>query len=184
MSTKNTYDQESSEEKIAQGDAARLSEAMRQLISAKKQVAEDESQLEASKEILKNLEQKVVPEMMLSMDCSQFKSAGGLTVTIKKHVKASINDTNREEACAWLRNNNYGRMIKSEIKLSLDKRATEEHMDQVVAALDAVGVPYTNKESVHPGTLSKFVREMDAEGDTIPEGTFKMYRFDQAVIKL
>lgn len=103
-------------------------------------IFELEKILKQEKAALKLLEETVIPEAMDEMGLEEFKDTKGRKVQSIKKIRASITKANMMEAYAWLREHDYGHIIKK-----------------------------VEKESVHPGTLGAFAREMMEEGEELPD---------------
>ena len=65
-------------------------------------------------EQLRDIAEKQLPELMLSLGIREFKLTDGSSLVIKKFYQASISDEKRNLAFTWLRDNNHDDLIKHE----------------------------------------------------------------------
>ena len=145
----------------------------------------DEENLKARKKELQKIQEDELPNAMLEAGVSELKLANGDKVTIKKDIYPSIPKPKMLLAYSWLRENNFGAIIKNNITVQFgvgeDERATD-----LLTLLMTEGYDSVQKESVHPGTLKSFVKEQLADPDTqdLPEALFTVFEKSKAVVKL
>lgn len=145
------------------------------------EVARAEDQLKALKETQTDLKQRRIPDLMDELNMASFTTKSGLKVSVKKKVRANITDATRTEAIKWFEEQNLERMLKHEFKLNLDK-GEEAKALELSTAIESLGLAYTNKRNVHPSSLSAFVRQRDAAGESVPDNLFNVYRYSEAKI--
>ncbi len=125
-----------------------------------------------------------IPELFDDLGLAgKITTKSGLSITVKKVVKASIKDANRDEAVAWFDSNNLGLMVKDEFSMKLGRGEDAQiQADAIRDALNKLKVPYKNKKNVHPSTLVSFIKERDAAGQPVPDAILGVYRYDEAKI--
>ena len=159
--------------------------ALSQLVTRANQidieVARAEDQLKALKETQTDLKQRRIPDLMDELGVMEFTTTSGLKVSVKRKVRANITDSTRTAAIAWFKEHNLERMVKNEFKLSLDK-GEDVKAEELAKIIEKMGLVCTNKKSVHPSSLSAFVRQRDAAGEDVPSDLFNVYRFSEARI--
>lgn len=124
------------------------------LESLKSQKADLDASLKSVNAALKELEETLLPEKMLTLGLVQgnkgsFTTASGMRVSLRTDVYASVNKAKEPEFFEWLRDTGSGDLIK---------------------------------ESVHSQTLRAFVREQRENGVSIPDGLVSTYEVTKAVL--
>jgi len=139
-----------------------------------------EQQKRVKKELIR-VAQVDLPEAMDEVGMAQLRLADGFEVDIQEGVDASINKANAGEAHAWLEEHGFGDLIKREVKANLG-RENQDLARALKTFLEQEGVPYDEKEAVHPQTLKRFVREQLEKGVDIPEDLFGVFNYRKAQI--
>jgi hypothetical protein len=164
-------------DKISIATLAKRAKALeRQVIDAEERVADLKRQL-------RDIVADKLPTAMMAVGMESFKLADGSSLEIKRIVRASISEDNRGEAFDWLRQNNFGDLIKNQMIVAFDRG-----MDNVAGELaDLIQTKYgldtDRKESVNSQTLSKFVREQMDKGRDLPTEILGIYSGREAIIK-
>ncbi len=98
-------------------------------------------------------------------------------------------EARRSDGLKWLKANKAAAIIKSEIKTTIEAGQTQlakallSHLKKFTRGGKQVKLDITQKESVHPGTLSKLLREFRDSGRDIPLDTFAVFDGKEAKIK-
>lgn len=172
-------------------DALPSDEAMRQvadlglrLRGLQKKLAINELEVESLKSSIREYEERLIPEMLMSLGLTSVTLSDGTTLEVKDEVYASISDGHSKDAFRWLRFNKFGDLIKNEITVSLSK-AQDKRAEDLVEWLTENGYHDQTKvkESVHPQTLKAFVKEQDKRGASIPEDLFGVHRTKKVKVK-
>lgn len=153
----------------------KLAQAAREQRAAEKAVAEKELELENAKKELKRISEVVIPSLMDEAHMEEFTTSDGIKIKVDENVRASIPAAKAAEAFAWLRLHKHDGMIKHNFVVPFSKHETERAaaFSKLLADLDQ---PFEEKRSVHPSTLSSWVREMLEKGEQIPMETFGVFR--------
>jgi hypothetical protein len=106
----------------------------------------------------------------------------GLTVQTKVQVHASIPVGRKDEAFAWLRENNLDSIIKNDVTISFGK-GEDNVAGDVVGLLQDRGFDPKTKTHVHPSTLKAFVKERITEGKPIDLDMFGAFVANTAEIR-
>jgi hypothetical protein len=138
------------------------------------QVQEIEDRLKDKKEQLKKVQEFDLPEAMAEVGVASFTMANGCKVNVKPYYSGKIDEENCDACFGWLRDNEFGDLIKHELTIGLPK-GEDEKAKELTATLRAMGLGYKDKEGVHPSTLSAFIREQVEKGAAFPLETFKAY---------
>lgn len=148
-----------------------LSELARAQLDAETALAEAEKNVKLRKDELKVIKEQMIPELMDEMGMEDFTTTEGIKITVKEDIRASITAANAPEAFRWLRDNGHANLIKRKITVT---PANDEQGTEVLDRL--AGLEVEDKPSVHPMTLSAWVREMLRDGKDIPMEPFGVFR--------
>lgn len=149
-----------------------------------------EDQIENISLTLKELTEKLtliaqtkLPQAMQAVGINKFTTKDGFAIEVKPFYSASIKEDNQEACFAWLKASGHDDIIKNEVKTTFG-RGEENLAMKVVETLNLMHIPCTNKKSVHPQTLSAFVREQVESGNPdFPLNTFNVFIGQKAKIK-
>lgn len=141
-----------------------------------------ESHLADRKEALRVIQEVSLPQAMQECGLTKFTTVDGYVIDVKPFYSAKIGEDNQVECFSWLRNHGHDDIIKNEIKTSFG-RGEDAVAKVVISSLQTIGVPFTQKTSVHPQTLTAFVREQVESGSDFPLDTFKVFIGQKAKIK-
>lgn len=143
-------------------------------IQKESQIEELELKLADLKEELKKVSEVLIPEAMMAVGMSDFTLKDGTYVGVSKYYSASIPKDKTNEAFAWLRTNQFGEIIKREIKSKFGK-GEDERATELAMTLARMKINFEDKESVHPQTLKAFVKEQIESGTSIPMDLLGVY---------
>ena len=166
---------------VDSGTGKQLSDLVRSLRNVETQIADAENHLKALKQEKHKLSVENIPALMDEMGVERL-DVDGLTVERKMMVHASIPQDRKDEAFAWLRENNLDDIIKNDITCSFGKG--EDNMaGDVVGMLQDRGFDPKTKTHVHPSTLKAFVKERVTEGKPIDLDMFGAFIANAAQIR-
>lgn len=146
-------------------------------------VADLERDLTFAKSELAKIAEVYLPEAMHAVGMSEFKLEDGSRITVAQEYYANIPEPStkkpelmerRNAAFQWLRDNKHGPLIKTEITVQAG-RGEQDRADNVIRALQQMGVPYTSTDAVHWATLRALVKEQYEKGTPLPEATFGIH---------
>lgn len=138
-------------------------------------ISDLEAQLTAKREELREVAERQVPELMDSLNLAQFKTASGLKIEVAETIRASIPKALAPRAFAWLREHGNAAMIKRAVSIAFGK-GQDDTADKLAQKLAADGFDVEDNASVHPSTLSAFVREKLRDGAELPLDLFGVHR--------
>jgi len=151
--------------------------------TAARKRAEDE--LTKAKAAEERLLTKEIPELLAKMRLDDCVTSSGLTVKMKREIKASLPGKERVEqrmgGLRWLVDHGHGGVIKNLVSVELD-RGEDTRADELVVDLRSKGFEVEAKKDVHAQTLSALVRELMAEGKIVPRDLFNI--FDMRIAKI
>lgn len=134
---------------------------------AQREVARLEEELRAAKDRLQDVSERQMPELMAELGIEEFKTDKGLTVSIKERTTAAPTVANRLEAYRWLEQNGYGKVVKYDVRVPLQK-GDADAKTKLTDFLEREGYVAQAEPSVHSQTLSALVRELLESGTPFP----------------
>lgn len=138
---------------------------------AEQEVERIEGDLAKAKARLKDVAEKQIPEFMDDIGLEKVECSNGLIVMVKETIRANLSADRREEGLKWIRDHGCEHLITSEVTV-------KPETDQI--ALDLVNQLKDHhpvaKQTVNGNTLSKWVRERLAEGETVDFKLFGVFR--------
>lgn len=190
----------------------RLLEYADEITLLEAEIADDTVKLAEKNEKLKKLTQKTVPGIMKELQLKSFKLKDGSELLVEDKIQASIPAAKKAEAFEWLEKYHFDGIIKTSVSVSFGKGEMEK-AKEAQKVLAEKGVIATIDRSVHPATLTSFVKERlaaaaeeqaekpeapetvgdgfdDAPGEetlkipNLPQDIFSVFEFEQCKIKL
>lgn len=146
-----------------------------------------ERELKEEKEKLRKIEEEDIPNLFNEFGLSELKMIGedgeiGDTISIKNIYRGHVSEKNKPEAFKWLRANNHDDLIKNEIKINFGK-GDDEQASNLKNKLVSDGISFVDKETVHPQSLSAFIREQTEVGKALPHDLLGVHIVQKARIK-
>lgn len=176
------YSQDVTEAKAGDNILARISQKADEAAEAAQAVADAEARLKVLKDRHSAIIERELVELMEEAAQSQLKTINGRQLKLEEVLRASIPRDRQLEAFDWLKEFGHDSIIKREVVVQFG-RGEEDQADKVAADLEArTGHPVVNKPSVHTQTLQKLIRELLAEGVSVPLETFGVHI--QKVVKI
>jgi hypothetical protein len=166
---------------IDSGTGKQLSTLVRNLRDVESQIEEAENRLKQLKSEKHRMSVETIPGLMDEMGVERI-DVDGLTVERKMMVHASIPQDRKEDAFAWLRDNNLDDIIKNDVTCSFGK-GEDNVAGDVVGMLNERGFNPKTKTHVHPSTLKAFVKERVTEGKPIDLDMFGAFIANAAQIR-
>lgn len=139
---------------------------------AERKVAVKQLELSKAQEELRNLSEKIMPELMGKIGLNKIETADGLKVKIEEKLRTSLSSTNSEkqtQAFAWLIDHGFDRLIKREFKIEFGKeelgwaKKFEADLKKRKKLLNCI-----RKETVHPSTLASVLYKQLKDGIDVP----------------
>lgn len=159
-----------------------------ELQEADKAVEAAEQTLEVVTDLRKDIAERRIPEATDGMN-GKLLLSDGRTLEVKEEIRSSIAGEKKVPAINWLDLNDFGHIVKREVKASFGKDATEvvkafiEHCKKFEHPDLPAGVVIKTDYSVHHATLNSWVKEQLAEGVELPKDTFGIFRQRTAKVK-
>jgi hypothetical protein len=153
------------------------------LLNAQDNVEKMEGFLKEAKERVRLLQEESIPAAMQELELKKFTLQSGEEVTVKKDVYASISAANKDAAFAWLNENGFGGMIKTDISVQFGRDSAGE-VEATLAMLKGEGLEPEVSVAVNAKTLKAFLREQLEKGERdLPLDLFSARPVDIAQIK-
>jgi hypothetical protein len=160
----------------------RVTDLVNLMVAVAANVTEQEATLARLKEDYRRIEQEDLPELMREVGLSKLTLTNGIDVSVSEEVTAAITEERRAAAHAWLREHNFGGLIKTVVTVPFGRGEEEEarRMAERIAEEHECAL----EEKVHPQTLKAFVREQVEDGKPLPFELFGVHPFSRAKIKM
>ena len=140
-----------------------------------------EEKVKKQKAVIDKLQYVELPEAMQELGLNKVVLDDGSSISVATEYFAAISKKNSNMAYDWLRENNFGDIIKSELKMNFVH--DDESREHIANYLDEQNVDYQEKDSVHWQTLRAFVKEQIEAGQPIPMDTFSVHISNKAKLK-
>lgn len=134
-----------------------------------------EASLDAKKRELKQISEVAIPELMDELGVSGFTTATGLKISVRETIRAAIPKNKTEEAIRWLEANGHSSLVKRKVSVNFGK-GEDDTAQELLETLNEKHLPFDDSATVHPSTLSAFVREMLADGEDLPLELLGVFR--------
>ena len=175
------FDESAALDKVDTGTGKALSSLVRDLRRVEKEIETAEEHLKYLKQQKHKLSVENIPQLMDEMGVERV-DVDGVTVARKMIVHASIPEKRKEEAFAWLRENNLDDIIKNDVTCSFGK-GEDNIAGDVIGLLQERGFNPSTKTHVHPSTLKAFVKEQFVAGRPIDLDLFGAFITNAAEIR-
>lgn len=159
---------------IKDDDVKKISSKCNELLELQRIVEDLENQLTTHNNKLKNLQERIIPELMHQAGVSKIKLSDGNEVEVKPAYYAKIPVDKQDEAFSWLRLNGYDSLIKNTVTASFDKKQ-DNQVAKLIQVCEENNFSYLRKEKVEPMTLKATVRERIEDGKDLPMDLFGVY---------
>ena len=163
-------------------ELSKVSAKAQEQLDLEKEIKDLEEQLKETKSRHRAVSELELPEAMQEANLAEIVLTNGSKISVKPFYKGYISEENREDAMAWLVDNNHGSLIKNEVTLKFGKDE-DEKATVTVEQLKQQGLDPNVKQGVHPQTLNAFIKEQIIGGKDIPAETFGIFVGSRANIK-
>jgi len=154
--------------------------------------------LKETKAKYNNIAMVEIPDLMDSVGVKKLTLSNGDDLKIEELLLSSIPSKSKIEeaeddekpqleqrlhdAIKWLREHNAESLIKNKIQIEFSK-GQDNIVGDIVGTCQELGLPYKREESIHPKTLSKYLKEQLEAGVSVPNDTFAIQYCRKAVVK-
>lgn len=166
------------EEMICLSSAGRKLE---QLVAKKKKADEEMEALDAE---IKELREVILPSIMEGVGIADFSLSSGVKLKMESFYSGKLSEDTKDDAITWLKKTNNLDIVKSEVVIPFGRGAlnTQEYAE-LQDFLCKKGLAYTAMSSIHPKTMSAFLKEQITAGNELPRDLFNVYAGRRVVIK-
>ena len=147
-----------------------------------REISDAEQLLKGKKQALHKITDEQLPEALEEMGLQKFTLTDGAEISVKPIYAASIPVDRREEAFQWLRDHEFGDLVKNNVTVTFG-RGEDETAKEFVGLCGSQGFVPSQLEKVEPMTLKAWLRERVEAGDPIPLDLFGAFISQRATIK-
>jgi hypothetical protein len=147
-----------------------------------REISNAEQLLKGKKQALHKITDEQLPEALEEMGLQKFTLTDGAEISVKPIYAASIPVDRREEAFQWLRDHEFGDLVKNNVTVTFG-RGEDETAKEFVGLCGSQGFVPRQLEKVEPMTLKAWLRERVEAGDPIPLDLFGAFISQRATIK-
>ena len=147
------------------------------------EIAAIEEQLKKKKAEGDDISSRVIPELLAEQGLSEIKLADGSAVTVKKEFRCTLpkDETKREQAYKWLRDQGLEDIIKNNIFVTFGK-GEDNKAKQLLDLAAENGFEPQQKSDVSWNTLTALFRERIESGLDMPSDVFSTWIKDKTKI--
>lgn len=154
------------------------------LVDLAKRIEALEAEIAVQRADYMRVEREDLPELMREVGLSHLTLTNGIEVVVTEEVTATITEERRAAAHAWLREHNFGGLIKTVVSVPFGRGEEQEARRLAEMIHDDLHHDANVDEKVHPQTLKAFVREQVEGGKPLPFDLFGVHPFSRAKIKI
>jgi hypothetical protein len=159
-----------------------IAEIARAVRDKEVEVAALEQTLKAEKKALLKLTDEDLPAMLQEIGLASLELDDGSKVTVRPTYGAHIKIDNREQAYEWLRQHEFGDLIKNTVSCNFGRGEDQQATDFCDFA-EQQGFVAEQKTEIHSSTLKAWVREQVESGNEFPMELFGAFVGQRATIK-
>ena len=149
-----------------------LSEYSSKLVELNSMIEEQENVIQSMKAERDLLSNKAIPSLMQEIGVARIQLSSGETIEVDQvyYGKATL------EGIQWLKDSGNQDLVKSEVKIPFGRGSlTDDRFNSLISDLSDKGLDFQVEETVHPKTLSSFLKEQVKKGLDVPLETFNAY---------
>lgn len=159
-----------------------ISKLANEAASLERKIADTEQLLKDHKQSLHKITDEQLPEALETMGLQKFTLKDGAEIAVKPIYAASIPKDRKEEAFQWLRDHEFGDLVKNNVTVTFG-RGEDTIAKDFVNMCSAQGFTPSQLEKVEPMTLKAWLRERVEAGDAVPLDLFGAFISQRATIK-
>ena len=145
-------------------------------------IARTEEMLKEHKRALYKITDEQLPEALETMGLQKFTLTDGAEISVKPIYAASIPKDRKDEAFQWLRDHEFGDLVKNNVTVTFG-RGEDETATDFLNLCGSQGFTPNQLEKVEPMTLKAWLRERVEAGDAVPLDLFGAFISQRATIK-
>jgi len=142
-----------------------------------------EEQVRNKKEEIDEISSRIIPELLAEQGLSAIKLADGSNVSVKKEFRCTLpkDETKREQAYKWLRDQGLGDIIKNNIFVTFGK-GEDDKAKQLLNLAAENGFEPQQKSDAAWNTLTALFQERVESGLDMPSDVFNTWIKDKTKI--
>ena len=142
-----------------------------------------EEQVKNKKEEIDEISSRIIPELLAEQGLSAIKLADGSNVSVKKEFRCTLpkDETKREQAYKWLRDQGLGDIIKNNIFVTFGK-GEDDKAKQLLDLAAENGFDPQQKSDAAWNTLTALFQERVESGLDMPSDVFNTWIKDKTKI--
>ena len=142
-----------------------------------------EEHVDNLKKMADDISSRVIPELLAEQGLTSLKLADGSSVTVKREYRCTLpkDDTRREDAYKWLRENGLGDIIKNNVSVTFG-RGEDNKAQQLLDLAASNGFEPNQKSDVAWNTLTALFQERVESGLDMPSEVFSTWIKDTTKI--
>tara|TARA_R110000751_G_scaffold287886_1_gene392803 strand:- start:62 stop:628 length:567 start_codon:yes stop_codon:yes gene_type:complete len=154
-----------------------IGQLVEKLLDTQKNLQRIEEESKELKKVERELSEISIPEAMQAAHCDEYKCSeehGGARIKITDFITARVKKDD-DEALDWLRENGAGQLIKNTVSVDFDLNEDSEAQG-LIEDLQQRNMNCKQKQGVHSGTLSAWVREEFMNGRSVNLDLLNVYQ--------
>ena len=159
-----------------------ISRLANEAAALEQKLIEKEQAMKETKAALHKITDEQLPEALEEMGLQKFTLTDGSEISVKPVYSASIPKDRRDEAYQWLRDNEFGDIVKNNVTVTFG-RGEDAVAKKFLDLCGNQGFAPDQLEKVEPMTLKAWLRERVEAGDAVPLDLFGAYISQRATIK-
>ena len=167
---------------LKEGELDGVARLANEAAALEEKIFDAEQRLKAHKKALYEITDQRLPEALEEMGLQKFTLTDGSEISIKPIYAASIPKDKKEEAFKWLRDHDFGDLVKNNVTVTFG-RGEDEPAKDFVNLCGSKGFVPSQHEKVEPMTLKAWLRERVETGDAVPLDLFGAFISTRATIK-
>jgi len=162
-------------------EIGRIAELAKRQVALEQEEAQKEEALSKVQEQLREVREKLLPDLLLGHGLTELKLATGEKVTVMQGVAASIPKEKAEEAFAWLEKAGFGAIVKYSLAVE-GLKGDLKKFEAGRKALEKLGLITKAGKGVHPQTLKAFASEQLEKAAPLPADLFSIFPLNKTKI--
>ena len=169
-------------EAVSDGGLQSVADLARAVRDKEALISELEGKLkEENRELLK-LTDEDLPALLLEFGITKFELEDGSKIEVRPTYGAHIKAENKPAAFGWLRDNDFGDIIKNTVACNFG-RGEDGAANRFIETAQRMGYSPEQKTDVHSSTLKAWVKERVEQGEEFPMELFGAFVGQRATIK-
>lgn len=168
--------------KVDEDGLSRVSSLVKKQFTLEQRVTDIEEELRLTKEELRRVSEEHLPSALREHGLKELRMEDGSFVSVAPFYSASIPKDRTVEAFEWLRENEFGDLVKNTVSASFG-RGRDDEAQALLDNLEKQGMDVSQKQWVEPMTLKAFVKEQVEKGSELPTELFGVYIGEKAKIR-